>query len=207
MNKVAAILGGGPSLLDEIKNVPMHAELYGINHHASYLVKCDYIVFNDFGTWDLVKRLPGKKISRWPERSDICRPFKDGQISGVCALEYCVEKDYDEILLAGFDCYQKDEYFHSPGQPTGASASFRKLKDQLDYWWVRDLRIKALGGPLVSIYNVEPYRSHQAFYEVNILMSKTVKIDEHSHVNFVPGVQKLAYKLYKVALDNGLIKE
>lgn len=194
-------------MLKQIEQVPHHAHLYGINYHASKLVQCDFIVFNDFGTWDLVKTLPGKKISRWKERSDIQWSFKDGQISGVCALEYCIAQNYDEVLLAGFDCYQKNEYFYSPGQPTGASAARKSLKDQLTSWWPRDLRIRSLGGPLDTIYNTEPERSRQAFYEVYVEDSRTVKLDEHSHINFVPGLQKLNYRAYQAALRAGLIKE
>lgn len=204
---IAAILGGGPSLVEQLRQVPPCAHLYGINHHASQLVDCDFIVFNDERTWDLVKHFPGKKISRWRNKSDIYWDSPQGQISGVCALRYCLTKDYTAILLAGFDCYQKDEYFHTPGVPTGASGAKKTLKEQLAQWSPRDLRIHALGGPLTEIYNLPPDQFEPEFQTLEIVKAQTVHLDKDRHVNFVPGIQKLNFELAKAAISAGITKE
>lgn len=204
---IAAILGGGPSLVEQLRQIPPCADLYGINHHASQLVDCDFIVFNDERTWDLVKRFPGKKISRWRNKSDILWDSPQGQISGVCALRYCLTKDYTAILLAGFDCYQKDEYFHTPGVPTDASGAKKTLKEQLAQWSPRDLRIHALGGPLEQIYNLPPDQFEPEFIEVEITEAKRVRIDDASHTYFVPGLQKLEPRIAHAARAAGITKE
>src|SRR5690606_33229046 len=130
-----------------------------------------------------------------------------GQISGVCALRYCLKQNYTAILLAGFDCYQKDEYFHTTGVPTGASGAKKTLKEQLAQWSPRDLRIHALGGPLTEIYNLPPDQFEPEFQTLEIVKAQTVHLDKDRHVNFVPGIQTFNFELAKAAISAGITKE
>jgi len=44
----AAVLGGGPSLPDDMKKLPKGCLLIAVNYHAFYLCKPDFMVYNDF---------------------------------------------------------------------------------------------------------------------------------------------------------------
>jgi len=148
--KVAALLGGGPSLPEHLEDVPKDAVLFGINHHASRIVDCDFLVFNDFGGGELTKDLHGKKICRFKEYADIKIEAPKGLISGVVALRAAQFMGFSTILLAGFDCYQSPGYFYKNEHNRGHDLP---LKTHLDYWRNEQREgVFSLGGPLLEIF-------------------------------------------------------
>ncbi|WP_339862363.1 hypothetical protein [Paremcibacter congregatus] len=198
--KVAALLGGGPSLPDQLKHIPPDAVLFGINHHASRLVDCDYIVFNDLITWEAVKDLPGRKISRWGQ--DIRWPAKRGMISGVVALEYVLQAGFDLVILAGFDCYQTGLYFYDIHR---ALPRTEPLEKQLSYW-PPDNRVRVVGGPLCAVY--QQYEKHmKTTVTLEITQKKTVHLDTRRSINFVPGRHVLTREAADAAIAAGIVKE
>jgi len=60
--KVAAILGGGPSLPADLYSLPADVDLIGINQH-SLLLPLDLIVFSDEPMWELLQDHPSIKAS------------------------------------------------------------------------------------------------------------------------------------------------
>jgi len=151
----AAVLGGGPSLPDQLRLVPADAVLIGVNHHASRLVDCDYIVFNDPHTFDDVRDLPGEKISPHPHVSNV-RPtgiwpagFSAGTGAWLAGHLGC-----RPIILCGMDLYQGDrKYFHGEGPPEPVDlgdrlAMWRRCFDQVPGCD----GIRAAGGPLVEVF-------------------------------------------------------
>ena len=201
----AAILGGGPSLPDELKKVPDGTVLFGINHHASRIVTCDYIVFNDYKGGELTKDLPGKKICRFRDYADIYENYPEGVISGVCALRAAQFMGFGNILLAGFDCYQSPGYFYNNDHNRGHDLP---LKTHLEYWKheKRD-GVTALGGPLKQIFGKtrpETIMKKPSIVEVNIHTAKTVQLDDRRSTNFVIGKQKLPRELAEAAEKAGI---
>lgn len=196
--RVAALLGGGPSLPEQLKQIPSDAVLFGINDHASRLVDCDYIVFNDFGGWELFKHLPGRKISRWGQ--DIRFPAKRGMISGVVALEYALKSGFDLVILAGFDCYQTGAYFHDLDRPVPRK---EPLKKQISYW-PPDNRVRVIGGPLLEVY--QQHEGHmKPTVKIEIIEKKTVHLDDRRSINFVPGHQVLTREAADAAIAAGIV--
>lgn len=165
--------------------------LFGINHHASKLVDCDYIVFNDYDCWDLVRELPGKKISRWPGRCDIHNECRAGIISGVVALEFAQKMGFLKIILAGFDCYQGDGYFHDPTPPE--RAKLFTLEQHISFWKkFDDPRISVVGGPLTQLFNkrVENMSNEEeqdGDIVIEVTERKNVKLDANRTVSLWPG--------------------
>jgi hypothetical protein len=131
--KVAAILGGGPSLPSDLYGLPADVDLIGINQH-SLLLPLDLIVFSDEPMWELLKDHPSVKTSHHrisdPKHiwSGIC---PDYGLSGVKALWIADYLGYKEILLCGFDSYQSGRrYWHD--QPD---------ENHKSNVWQRDLRV------------------------------------------------------------------
>lgn len=133
MNKVAAILGGSPELpehLNKILELEKDIALFGINHHASKLIDCDFIVFSDlkltnepsnrkripaeFDVHDFIKPLKGKRICQHNTFSDVniteLPKVGNSAMIGVLAAQML---GFNKIYIAGCNCYQSTKlYFH-----------------------------------------------------------------------------------------------
>lgn len=188
---IAAILGGGPSLPEDLKSIPKEAVLFGVNGHASKIIDCDYIVFNDYHGGVLFKGLKGKKICRFREYADIYQDCEKGLISGVVALRYALAERYSPIILAGFDCYQQGGYFHDNTQ--NERAKLFTLEHHLSYWPPHN-DVYAVSGPLLQIYKKarKNMKSDKEFIEITVTKAKTVVLDERRHCNFVKGKQTVS---------------
>lgn len=204
--EVAAILGAGHSLPEHLAKIPDFVVKFGINHHASRLIDCDYIVFNDEHGGELVKDLPGKKICRFREYADILIDAPIGVISGVIALRQAQKMGFSSILLAGFDCYQRPGYFYKDEHNRGHDLP---LETHLNYWKheKRD-GVSALGGPLVTIFGrTERIMTKPKTKKVKITQNKTVKIDRNTSVNFVKGEQVMPLWKAEAAEKAGIVKK
>ena len=61
-----AILGGGPSLVQDIKALPQTTQLWGVNQHTAIL-PLDLIVFIDSKLWPYIKDYHTKFLTRTAE--------------------------------------------------------------------------------------------------------------------------------------------
>lgn len=196
----AVILGGGPSLPKQIKSIPFNTVIFGVNQHASRIIDCDYIVFNDEGVFEQVKTLKGKKISRW--RYDITYDAPKGLISGIVALRAAQIMGCSPITLMGFDCYENKGYFYNlTAELLGNSISVQK---HVDCWKNEDKRdVYVAGGPLKEVFKmgknlkVKPKTMH-----IQITKDKSVILDERRSVNFIRGIYpKMARELAEAAIN------
>lgn len=194
------ILGGGPSLPKQLKNKPENAIVFGVNSHASRLIKCDYIVFNDENTFMVVKRLEGRKISRW--RHDITQDAPKGLISGICALRAAQIMGCYPIILMGFDCYENKGYFWNLGaELLGNTISVQR---HVNFWENEDKRgVYVAGGPLKEVFEMaKKVKSRPETMHIEITEDQSVNLDERRSVNFIRGIYpKMSAELAEAAIN------
>ena len=159
----AAVLGGGPSLPEDLKRVPKDALLIAVNYHALKLVDAPFMVYNDEPTTDprllaAVESFKGMRVSPNPT-SDIefNVPVWTGFFSSNTAAWFALWMGCDPVILCGMDCYQ------------GERAYFHDYKDQPNFHyplehhitsWVEDAknmlpgweRVKVMSGPLINVF-------------------------------------------------------
>jgi len=162
-----AILGGGPSLPEDLKNIPKDAILISANHHACRLVEPDYLCFLD--PWHIVsndfketyKKTKAKKISHGAvgytdfyciNECKEAHKFSDSGIFAAWVGGYITTGD---IYLCGMNLRLHGEpmHFYDSGLTTGWGGASKEVK--IDRW-VRvigslDNKVTALSGPLKEI--------------------------------------------------------
>lgn len=161
-----AVLGGGPSLPDDLKKVPEASILMAVNHHALLLKDCEYMVFcdipiNNETMWDAVCNFKGIKISTIWQYSDyrIDVDHWDGGFSSSVAAWLACYMGGDPVLLCGMDCYRGSRpYFHSGKDDPSHMCQDYPLENHINAWRPALSRcknsqvIKAVSGPLVDVF-------------------------------------------------------
>jgi hypothetical protein len=149
-----AVLGGGPTLLSDLKRVPFDAILIGVNQHA-LLMNLDYVHYLDEEVFDVVKHSDAPLCTHHREQAHIFTgiiPTFD--LSGPSA---CWMADYlgaDRIILAGMDNYSAGRrYWHSkPAERSEPSltglAPWAKCRDYME----RPGVVYATSGPLMKVF-------------------------------------------------------
>jgi hypothetical protein len=167
--KPAAILGGGPSLVEDIKRVPRDAIMIAVNYHGFYHCPPDhppmYMVYNDRPGTNPLQVLAvqeHKAIHVSPEpSSDVEFDVPDvwtGFFSSNTAAWFALWMGCDPVILCGMDCYQ-GPVKHCPPS-TYHSEMFEFPLDFYTRPWREDCknsvphpeRLKAMSGPLVEIF-------------------------------------------------------
>ena len=160
----AAVLGGGPSLPEDMKLLPEGCLLIAVNYHALQLCQPDFMVYNDFPASDpvlleSVQNFNGIKVSS-KEFSDVefDVPVWQGNISSNTAAWFGLWIGCDPVILCGMDCYQGDRvYFH----PYKDKPHFHYPLDHHIRPWVEDAknelpnwqRVRVMSGPLVNVFD------------------------------------------------------
>lgn len=166
-NLPVAVLGGGPSLPEDLKKIPTESILIGVNHHFHRLINADYVVFMDKlnRPGNLLKKgldqMSGVvRISHYSEQSDynIDVDYWDGGFSSTLATWLGCYITTGPVLLCGMDCYQgKEKYFYDIGRPLTHRTYTSSLESNLKAWGkafgnVDTNRIKAVSGPLIELF-------------------------------------------------------
>lgn len=169
--KTAAILGGGPSLVDDLARVPQDALLIGVNYHGLYHTpnthgrNPDFMVYNDVpSTNPLMEKAVEEHavplVSPEPT-SDILFDVPNvwtGFFSSNTATWFALWLGCDPVILCGMDCYQ-GAVKHCPPS-TYYSPMFDMPLDFYTRPWVEEglnllpnvERVKVVSGPLVSVF-------------------------------------------------------
>lgn len=150
-----AVLGGGPTLLRDLKQVPFDAILIGVNQHAM-LMNLDYLVFQDEEIYPVVKETDAPLVTHHRHLaniySGICPDFGLSGGTAVWVADYLGAK---EIIVAGMDSYTGDRtYWHSkPGQglPKLGDNCTDVWKKVHDYMARPDI-VRVVSGPLTEIF-------------------------------------------------------
>lgn len=169
----AAVLGGGPSLPEDLKRVPADAVLIAVNYHAFYHLPApqvpDYMVYNDSPDTnplqaEMVKQHLTIHVSPAPEpTSDVIFDVDTvwtGFYSSNTAAWLALWMGCDPVLLCGMDLYQ-GAVKHCP-----PSTYYNEMFDfPLDFYlrpWVEDCRnsvphperLRSVSGPLTNVFPV-----------------------------------------------------
>jgi hypothetical protein len=166
----AAILGGGPSLPDDMQMLPHHCLLIAVNYHALQLCKPTFMVYNDEPIeTEMVQALHDKAVIKVSPgaTSDILFdvPAWIGFYSSNTAAWFALYMGCDPVILCGMDCYQgKEVYFH----PTDRDCpTFHYPLDHHLRPWIEEgrsrlphpERLRAMSGPLVGVFGAYLERS------------------------------------------------
>lgn len=164
----AAVLGGGPSLPDDLRRVPADAILIAVNYHAFYHLPegrlPDFMVYNDEPkTNPLQERAVAehKTVHVSPEpTSDVVFDVDvwTGFFSSNTAAWFGLWLGCDPVILCGMDCYQ-GAVKHCPPS-TYHSEMFEMPLDFYVRPWREDCRnsvphperLRAMSGPLVELF-------------------------------------------------------
>jgi hypothetical protein len=162
----AAILGGGPSLPEDLKRLPEGCVLISVNNHALYFCKPDYLVHmdNDFSQFpeirEALETFEGIVISPF-ENSGVKLPkgeYWDGGFSSTLATWFACWKGFDEVILCGMDCYQGEVKYCHPREGFYHPVFDAPLENHLRAWRLalkhcpNPERIRAMSGPLVGVF-------------------------------------------------------
>ena len=160
----AAVLGGGPSLPDDLARLPADCVLIAVNYHAAYLCKPDFMVYNDHPGSDqalraAVKLAEAVRVSPEPT-SDILFDVDvwTGFYSSNTAAWFALWLGCNPVILCGMDMYQGERvYFHPYSHD---APSFHYPLDHHIRPWIEDgrarlphvERLRVMSGPLQNVF-------------------------------------------------------
>lgn len=169
--RAAAILGGGPSLVEDLKRVPQDALLIAVNYHGLYHTPAshgrdpDYMIYNDVpSTNPLMEQAVAEHrvtlVSPEPT-SDIEFDVPEvwtGFFSSNTATWFALWMGCDPVILCGMDCYQ-GAVKHCPPS-TYSSQMFDMPLDFYIRPWIEEglkllpnvERVRVVSGPLVDVF-------------------------------------------------------
>lgn len=162
----AAVLGGGPSLVDDLKRVPANAILIAVNYHGLHYCDPMYMVYNDAPETNplqvqAVRAHRTIHVSPAPEpSSDVIFdvPAWTGFFSSHTATWLALWMGCDPVILCGHDLYQGPVKHVAPSN-YDHELFHRPLDFYMRPWQEEGLhmlpgveRVRAMSGPLVSLF-------------------------------------------------------
>lgn len=164
----AAILGGGPSLPEDLRRLPQETILISVNDHALHFCNPDYLVFMDIPNTQILPELAravetfssGLLVSPTP-LSDIDLSevdYWDGGFTSALATWFADFMGCSPILLCGMDCYQGEEKYCHPRPDFYHPVMDYPLDMHLQAWSPAFVkcphaeRIRAVSGPLTKLF-------------------------------------------------------
>jgi hypothetical protein len=164
MDKVAAVLGGGPSLVDDLRRLPKGCVLISVNNHALHFCKPHFLVHLDNASQspELGKALETFKgiiVSPFSD-SHVVLPkgWWDGGFSSTLATWFALWMGFNPVILCGMDCYQGPVKYCHPRPDFYHPVFDFPLENHLRAWRLafkhcpHPERIRAMSGPLVKVF-------------------------------------------------------
>ena len=163
----AAILGGGPSLVNDLKRVPPESVLIAVNYHAFYYCDPDFMVYNDEPETNPLQVMAVREhraVHVSPEpTSDILFDVPNvwtGFFSSNTATWFALWCGCDPVILCGMDCYQGPVKHVAPS--TYDSPMFHMPLDFYTRPWMEECRnsvphperVRVMSGPLSQVFPV-----------------------------------------------------
>ena len=150
-----AVLGGGPSLLHDLKRVPFDAILIGVNQHA-LLMNLDYVVFQDREIFPVLEE---SDVTLCTHHRDLAHIYTgivpDFGLSGGTAVWMADYLGAKQIIVAGMDSYTGGRrYWHSkPGERMphlgeNCTDVWKRVRDYMS----RPEIVRVTSGPLTEIF-------------------------------------------------------
>lgn len=166
----AAILGGGPSLQQDVKRLPRGSILIAVNYHAMMIgLRPEYMVYNDDPQsdpllWQAAKDFDGIRVSPDPS-SDVVFDVDvwTGFYSSNTATWLALWMGCEPVILCGMDCYQGDRVYCHPSD-RDVPVFHYPLEDHLRPWYEEGVhklphveRVRVMSGPLQRVF--PPYEA------------------------------------------------
>lgn len=163
MGRAAAVLGGGPSLVNDLARLPEGCVLIAVNYHAQRFCQPDFVVYNDHPESDpllaeMVRNIKAVKISPEPS-SDIefDAAVWTGFYSSNTAAWFALWCGCDPVILCGMDCYQGEvkyphEYQDKPHFHYGLDFHIRPWIEEGRNLLPHVERLRAMSGPLGEVF-------------------------------------------------------
>ena len=164
LNIPAAILGGGPSLPEDLKKLPKECMLIAVNDHAFHHCMPHVMVYQDHlsqapAVANVIEDFEITVVCPW-KNSHVKLPpnwWDMNQSSGLATWFACWIGATD-VILCGMDCYQGEVKYCHP-RPGFDHPIFRvPVEKHQDRWreafkkCPNPERIKAMSGPLVDVF-------------------------------------------------------
>jgi hypothetical protein len=163
----AAVLGGGPSLRNDLKRLPKDTILISVNDHALHHCDPAYLVFMDIPNEQILPELAlavrifkGALVSTTP-LSDIDlggSGYWNGGFTSPLATWFACYLGCNPVILCGMDCYQGEEKYCHPRPDFYHPVMDYPLEMHLAAWrpalekCPHPERICAMSGPLVDLF-------------------------------------------------------
>lgn len=160
----AAILGGGPSMPEELKRVPAGAILIAVNYHALHYCQPDYMVYNDAPSTNPLQEqavAEHRTTHVSPDPSTDVEFDVDvwtGFYSSHTALWFADWLGCDPIILCGHDLYTgvvkhcPPSTYHSPVFDYPLDWHLRPWLEEAKNRITRPESVRAMSGPLVQLF-------------------------------------------------------
>lgn len=166
LGQPGVVIGGGPSLIDQVITLPADAVRIGVNDHghkaleAGLIDRLDYCVYLDKAVGAKLAGRGVPIISSFPDvadyvfarGSDVWQPgFTSGTAAWLALYMGC-----DPVILAGMDCYTGPTYFHDA--EAKSSGSWQPVNRHLANWNLAHChcphaeRIRTAGGPTEKVF-------------------------------------------------------
>lgn len=162
-----AVLGGGPSLPDDMKLLPKGCVLIAVNYHYHRWSgkHPDFMVYNDHLEADDILRVEVEatkaiRVSPHGPSSDVEFDVKawTGFYSSNTATWLALWMGCDPVILCGMDCYTGEEVYCHPHE-RDVGPSHYPLEAHLRPWQEEGVnllpnveRVKVMSGPLIGIF-------------------------------------------------------
>jgi len=164
--KPAAILGGGPSLPNDLKRLPDDCILISVNNHAFHYCQPDVLVYQDRlqQPWaadveTIVRTFDGLVISPFePSDIDLPRDWWNANQSHSLATWFASWMGCTPVILCGMDCYQGDVKYCHPRDEFYHPIFDAPLEEHLNRWkeafnkCPQPENIRAASGPLMDVF-------------------------------------------------------
>ena len=164
----AAVLGGGPSLLDDMKRLPTKCLLIAVNYHALLYCQPDFMVYNDHPS-----STPELEAAVMSTHKNVIRVSSDptsdiefdvdvwiGFYSSNTAAWFALWMGCNPVILCGMDCYQGNQVYCHPYEQDVPTFHY-PLEHHLRPW-IEDgrnrlphvERVRAMSGPLGEVFGL-----------------------------------------------------
>lgn len=160
----AAVLGGGPSLPEDMQKLPKDCLMIAVNYHALYYCKPDFMVYNDVPSTNplMEKAVAEHRVTLVsPEPTSDVEFDVDvwtGFFSSNTAAWFALWLGCDPVILCGMDCYQ-GPVKHCPPSDYHSEMFDMPLDFYTRPWTEEGLhrlpgveKVKVMSGPLMDVF-------------------------------------------------------
>lgn len=150
-----AVLGGGPTLLADLRRLPEDCLLVGVNQHTM-LLNLDYLVFQDREIYPVVQESDAPLCTHHRDLAQIYTGIvPDFGLSGATAVWMAEYLGASQIIVCGCDNYTAGRrYWHSKPNQMSAADGYSGIEvwHQVRRLMARPEAVRVMSGPLCEVF-------------------------------------------------------